>query len=1629
MRTARDAIKRILHDPSLRSANFSVGYLDRFIGIIVRSLREFDWTTDLGSLDSASASEFGIPEHRVQFITYRGVVVWQRNSVSLICKRKGDELTAQTKAIEALRLSGGRRKEIAAEVEREDALRAELQILKEQIVPSNTDGRFDSIFSSTPGARAIYEVCAELDAAAAAAGDAEGDDNNVALPVPAAPPACRPRPQALRPTHFVCIRLTNRRLVRSVLAVQDAVCAADPRLRGACIEASALHVTLLTLRLKRPEEERAALSVLRSCADAVSRSLPAEFRLTFEGVSAFGRGRVVYTPPVGDGEQRLRSLHERLRSRFAAEPGVQLVGQERRGGFTPHATIAKLSRPQQRELCASSIDPGSYAAAACRTLGVQCVDGLWLCKIARPETPEPPSAQFSPGFSDFVAAAAAEQEQEQEHTGASAPRLFYPSLGYLHNACPLLDDPLFAELLLRASPSSSTPTSVAELFERRSDGATSALARRALADALQLRRSAPSCPGGSLLGQVVVLRGLPGAGKSTLLRSVAASAGASSVYVCSADKHFTDAAGGYAFDASELGAAHAACAGDFLRALAAAERGGGGGARTVVVVDNTNAQLWQYSLYTRTAEALGWDVRVLEIKCAGRAAAEAYNARCVHGVPMRTSLRMLEQWEADPAAELVAPLGLLPGGSPRTAGAAPSRTEPPMRALSPADCIYAGFFLDKSSRQRLLDALPPLHANVSADHITVCFRPPFETLRRLFHRGAIGTQRSFDVTAHLDEDGVQAVSLQPCEDSSGNTDEASSDGALHVTVSLAEGARAKSAGAFLARALTAADSPLREIVKGELRLDATFGVRTCGTALGADSPGLTVTDPDEFAALFPSCSWAEDGAQPGSEVDAVHVFDFDMSLLTTPNRDAFERVTGAPWPHSRWTAHPMSLRGPMAAEITPGPALCAFRSTSGRLGARTILLTGREEAAEAAVRATLEDWGAVPDECYFKPASVQRGETPSFKLSVVRKLMAEKRHRAVRTFVCYDDDAEVVKRLRALSDSLPQGSKCELRVVDTARLARSEESLLTCPDRSLRSMLRARGALRPESEALAADDALRRVCACWARVLQKTTAAALGGALADPTRLALVFGSHLLGRRSDVDACLFVPAGGGLSHREAVVRLGARLSRDEPHAAVYSGGRNAAVSRLRVRIASRHAPPCDLDIVFATLPRRAFEAAAARRQTPAEAARTAERDTDHESRATLGEIARSNGLGGALSGPERETFALVLEAAIEMLGGQGLRGNEFHLVRTFQLRSALAEYFRAEPRWCGRNEAAAVFCGFVAWCAASFSPERWAVAGDPRRNTTPVMPAAFAALVHGAFVEGAAVCAETTAAAGCAWLLRPAPFPPPLEGPGEAGWHVVRVACEVPTSGERGGGTMGWHLSLFIEARLGPHLRRLLEEEDQGSGKAAIEIRPNGRGRGFASGSAEFAVRARGVPGDRQLHVLKQRVGAALRPLVAELKRFACAATAVSVRIGGAGASGSGGAGRTMALLLGGTGAAGGGSASSSSSSATSTRAVDGAIAQVRAFAAAGAAGGGELLLSPSLNSRERLSVHRAAEQLGLLHESEGAGRGRRIAVRRRRAGTSIRSTGGALTRPKCRRELSDEGRRLLSAAVSSVLL
>ena len=90
MRTAEDVINRIKWDEMLPEECFTVGYLDRFLGLQEEHFSSFGWE----DLAGADYEVLAIPQHRIQYFKYKTEQVWNKsNRMDLVFGSTGSHVT------------------------------------------------------------------------------------------------------------------------------------------------------------------------------------------------------------------------------------------------------------------------------------------------------------------------------------------------------------------------------------------------------------------------------------------------------------------------------------------------------------------------------------------------------------------------------------------------------------------------------------------------------------------------------------------------------------------------------------------------------------------------------------------------------------------------------------------------------------------------------------------------------------------------------------------------------------------------------------------------------------------------------------------------------------------------------------------------------------------------------------------------------------------------------------------------------------------------------------------------------------------------------------------------------------------------------------------------------------------------------------------------------------------------------------------------------------------------------------------------------------------------------------------------------------------------------------------------
>lgn len=120
--------------------------------------------------------------------------------------------------------------------------------------------------------------------------------------------------------------------------------------------------------------------------------------------------------------------------------------------------------------------------------------------------------------------------------------------------------------------------------------------------------------------RVDIMRGLPGSGKSTWAEKTIEVRKSDGVIV-SADHYFIKG-GKYHFDKEKLPATHDECLRQFIWNLS-------GRRFPYIIVDNTNIHGWEFGVYWRMAQHLGWQPRIVQVNTP----LSVCMKRQTHGVP------------------------------------------------------------------------------------------------------------------------------------------------------------------------------------------------------------------------------------------------------------------------------------------------------------------------------------------------------------------------------------------------------------------------------------------------------------------------------------------------------------------------------------------------------------------------------------------------------------------------------------------------------------------------------------------------------------------------------------------------------------------------------------------------------------------------------------------------------------------------------------------------------------------------------------------------------------------------------------------------------------------------------------
>ncbi|XP_058039525.1 leukocyte receptor cluster member 9 isoform X3 [Ahaetulla prasina] len=392
MKTAEDVISRLLWDTQVPAEQFSIGYLDRFLGILEESFTSFSWE----DLASVGPGVLAIPKHRIQYFKYRDRVVWDKvsrtdevfgstGSGKTILEVIKEEDTQAKKELSGLPNSLQVEEEIDGDSAKEKELNQTssgqklVMALGEggdnlELVEDMSIDQEGNIASKEKEKEAVGSVkCKECKHACAVGIENEPvmlRRENVDLEKKGGRSFSYPKK---RPTHFIAIPISSPEIREAVKNFQEALCAVNSDYAPFCVPRPTLHITLCLLHLDTPEEIHKAMMALEELQAGFQRLLPPVLLLSFHNVESFN-SRVLYLAP--DPVPQLVALAQSLEDAFTKK-GLTVICSPSKGKF--HLTIVKVPpRKGMPQL------PSDLAwAPTMEDLGVQAVESIGLYEVGK----------------------------------------------------------------------------------------------------------------------------------------------------------------------------------------------------------------------------------------------------------------------------------------------------------------------------------------------------------------------------------------------------------------------------------------------------------------------------------------------------------------------------------------------------------------------------------------------------------------------------------------------------------------------------------------------------------------------------------------------------------------------------------------------------------------------------------------------------------------------------------------------------------------------------------------------------------------------------------------------------------------------------------------------------------------------------------------------------------------------------------------------------------------------------------------------------------------------------------------------------------------------------------------------
>nr|XP_005157957.1 leukocyte receptor cluster member 9 isoform X1 [Danio rerio] len=416
MRTADEVISRIIWDASVDPDDFIVGHLDRFLGVLERPFSDFSWDTQVCDCDFSE--ELALPRHRIQYFSYKGQRVWDRDSrtdrvfgstgqtiLPPFCgeNQQQDNLTSDTGQQEestnaadvstdpdqstelsevqddvASVITPSKNKQSQGDALNHSANENAEEETKDHILLSQTESAPEGENTATAEDPTLNHLAGNLtitqkDEQAEIAEEwkdswdgVSGSEAELASAILPQPQSKRPPPR--KPTHFICFRVDSPAALQAFQRVQRKVLSTLPQSEPMWVNPATLHVTLSLLVLNSAEEVSAAAELMRTI---VRSSHKPPISVTFAPKLKHFNGTVLHVVPQPSSD--VQSLNSPLQEAFKDK------GWLHRHSRCPsyHLTLAKVKREPKAEKMFEGI--GTVKLAKDVNFGKLEVNKLYLC--------------------------------------------------------------------------------------------------------------------------------------------------------------------------------------------------------------------------------------------------------------------------------------------------------------------------------------------------------------------------------------------------------------------------------------------------------------------------------------------------------------------------------------------------------------------------------------------------------------------------------------------------------------------------------------------------------------------------------------------------------------------------------------------------------------------------------------------------------------------------------------------------------------------------------------------------------------------------------------------------------------------------------------------------------------------------------------------------------------------------------------------------------------------------------------------------------------------------------------------------------------------------------------------------